>query len=343
MRAVPRAMLKLSAAVLVALAVCAPAARAETVEELKAQLAERDAQLAAQVQINALQRQRIETLEAELAGRKIAPPLASGQSPDRAAGDAEEEGALERALVRRGTAVLSPYTVEITPGFAWSHSGSDFNSSTQNSYAGGLDARIGLPGGWMIGGSVPFYHRDIAGVGDNTGFGDVSATVWKSILAPSDTQPSVVGSLRYGAPTGEDISEDAVALGSGFHSLTGRLSASRSIDPIAFYGNVSYTHFLGETISGVDVDRSGVIGFAAGASLAVTPDITVSTGIDFSFEEEIEVNGTKVKGSDTTVGQVEFGVGIVLTRDIFLTFNGAVGVTDDSPDVSLGVSLPIRF
>lgn len=239
--------------------------------------------------------------------------------------------------------MLPPYKVEMTPVFAWSHSGSDFNSSTQNSYVGALDARVGLPGGWMIGGSVPFRHRDIAGVSDNTGFGDISATVWKSIFAQNDTRPSLVGSLRYGAPTGENFSDNPVALGSGFHSLTGRLSSSKSFDPIALFGNVSYTHFLGETISGIDVDRSGAIGFGAGVNLAVTPDITVSTGIDFSFEDEFELNGTTIKGSGTTVGQVELGVGIVLTKDIFLTFNGAFGVTDDSPDVSLGVSLPIRF
>ena len=333
----------LSAALFSMVSAAVSPASAQTVEELKAELVAREAELAAQVQINALQRQRIETLEAERSGRKIAAAPTSLQSPERAAGEPEEEGALERALERRGTAVLSPYTVEVTPGFAWTHSGGDFNSSTQNSYVAGLEARIGLPGGWMVGGSVPFSHRDIAGVGSNTGVGDISATVWKSILTPSETRPSLVGSLRYGAPTGDDFSEDAVALGSGFHSLTGRLSSSKSIDPIAFYGNVSYTHFLGETISGVDVERSGVIGFGAGASLAVTPDITMSAGIDFSFEEEIEVNGIKIKGSDTTVGQVSLGVGIVVTKDIFLSLYGAFGVTDDSPDASLGVSLPIRF
>jgi hypothetical protein len=318
-------------------------ARAQSVEELKAALAARDAELAAQVQINALQRQRIQTLEAEVAGRKITAAPTSQQSPQRAAGDPEEDRALERALQRRGTAVLSPYTIEVTPGFAWVHSGSDFNSSTQDSYIGVLDARIGLPGGWMIGASAPFRHRDVSGVGDNTGFGDISATVWKSILTQNDTRPSLVASLRYGAPTGDDISDDAVALGTGFHSLTGRVSASKSFDPIALFGNLSYTHFLGETISGADLDRSGIFGFGAGASLAVTPDITVSTGINLAFEEEIRLNGARINGSGTTIGQVELGAGIVLTKDIFLTFNGAVGVTDDSPDFLLGASLPIRY
>ena len=87
MRAALRGALTLSAALFVMQLVTTLPAGAETVEELKAQLAERDAELAAQVQINALQRQRIETLEAELAGRKIAAAPTSKQSPERAAGD----------------------------------------------------------------------------------------------------------------------------------------------------------------------------------------------------------------------------------------------------------------
>ena len=69
----------------------------------------------------------------------------------------------------------------------------------------------------------------------------------------------------------------------------------------------------------------------------------MSTGIDFAFEDELTLNSAKISGSDTTTGVVELGVGILLTKDVFLTFNGAFGITDDSPDVSLGMSVPIRF
>lgn len=319
-----------------ALLVAAPAA-AQTVEELQAELA-------AQKRINELLKQRIETLEADLAGREIPPPAgAAAPAPERAADDPEAGRALERALVRRGTAVLPPYTVEVTPSLSWSHSGRDSTASTRDSYAAGLDARMGLPGGWMVGASAPLLHRDIDGVGDNTGFGDVSATVWKSLLVEDGTWPSLVGSLRYSAPTGEDFVEDRVPLGSGFHRLTGRLAAVKTVDPIAFFGDLSYTHHLAEEISGVDVDRSGVLGFGAGANLAVTPEITASAGIDFAFEQEVEINGSEIGGSATTIGQVELGVGVLLARDVFLTFSGAFGVTDDSPDVTLGMSLPVRF
>jgi len=327
------------AALLVTTVAAAPAA-AQTAAPTAAEL---EAELEAQKQINALLKQRIETLEAELAGRTIPPPPRAATAPAPVADDPETERALERALERRGTAVLAPSVVEITPGLSWSHSGRDALSSTDDIYAAGLEARVGLPGGWMLGAAVPLLHRDVKGAGDNTGLGDVSATVWKSLLAPTDARPSLVGSLRYGAPTGDDFAEDAVPLGSGFHRLTARLAAARTLDPIAFFGDVSYTHFLSETISGVDVDRSGVFGVGLGASLAVSPDITLSAGLDFAFEDEIEINGAKVSGSDTTTGMVELGAGVVLSKDVFLTFTGAFGITDDSPDVTLGMSLPIRF
>jgi hypothetical protein len=311
-------------------------AGAETIDELKAQLE-------AQKQINALQRQRIETLEAELAGRKIPPPArAEIAAPEIAADDPEADRALERALQRRGSAVLAPYVAEVAPSLLWNHTDNDITNSKDDIYGAGLDARIGLPRGWMLGAGVPYLYRDIDDVGSNSGVGDVSATVWKSLFTQQGSRPSLVASLRYSAPTGDDIGDD-VPLGNGFHSVTARLSTVKTIDPIAFFGDLAYTHYIDDEISGLDVDRSDTIGFGLGASLAVTPDTSLGAGLDFAFEDDVEVNGTGVRGSSTTIGVVELTAGILLTRDVFLNFTGAFGITDDSPDASLGMSLPIRF
>ncbi len=137
-----------------ALAMATPVA-AQTVEELKAQLA-------AQMQINELLKQRIRTLEVEAANHtaQIAAAPAPAARPENAPGgearDPEEDRALERALVRRGIAVLAPYVAEITPGMFWSHSGSDIGGSSDDLFGATLDARIGLPGGWMLGGAGSF-------------------------------------------------------------------------------------------------------------------------------------------------------------------------------------------
>lgn len=324
-----------------ALAMTSPAA-AQTVEELKAQLE-------AQMQINELLKQRIRTLEAEAANhtaQTAAAPLPAARpddAPGREAHDPEEDRALQRALVRRGTVVLAPYVAEITPGLFWSHSGSDLDGSSDDLFGATLDARLGLPGGWMLGGQAPLLHRSSDAFGNNTGPGDISAAVWKQITAQGSAWPSVVGSLRYTAPTGEDFSEDTPSLGSGFHRIAGRLSAVKSIDPIAFFGDISYTHNFTSSFDGVEIDRSGIFGVGAGATLAVTPDISLTTGLNFTFEGDAEADGSEISGSGTTIGLVELGAGVVLSKDVFLNFTGAFGITDDSPDVTLGVSLPVRF
>jgi hypothetical protein len=117
----------------------------------------------------------------------------------------------------------------------------------------------------------------------------------------------------------------------------------KSVDPIAFFGDISYIHNFTRSFGGVEVNRSGVFGVGAGATLAVTPDISASAGLSFAFEDDTKIDGSKASGSGTTVGVVDLGLGIVLSKDVFLNFTGAFGITDDSPDVFLGISLPVRF
>ena len=313
-----------------ALALAGPAA-AQSVEELKAQLD-------AQIQINELLKQRIRTLEGEAKAVEVAAPLTAPQpAPTRYAEDPEETRALERALVREGIAVIPPGRYEIAPSIGWSHPASDFDT-----YSASVDGRLGLEGGWMIGAGIPLLYRDTP-FGSNSGLGDASFAVWKEIWAQDGTRPSLVANLRYVAPTGEDFTEADVSLGNGFHRLRGGLSMSKSIDPIAFYGGLSYTHTFERTVEGSELQRGAAYGASIGASLAVTPEISLSTGVSVSFNEERETNGVKIPGSDSTSASVNLGAGILLNKDLFLNISGAFGVTDESPDFSLGVSLPFRF
>lgn len=50
-----------------------------------------------------------------------------------------------------------------------------------------------------------------------------------------------------------------------------------------------------------------------------------------------------IVGSRQTRGLLELGAGAVLARNMFLTVGAAIGITADSPDVTVAVSLPIRF
>lgn len=320
-------------------------AQAETVEELKRQLE-------AQKEINALLKQRIRNLEEKQAQEKrdeaaviaVAPAHPqTNHAPKPEAGDPEGDRALERALVRRGLSVLRPGQFELTPGLIWGHDGSDAIGSRRDDYAATLDARAGLPWDMMIGVGAPYFLQSDTPFGDNSGIGDVSVRLWKQLIPQDDHMPSLVGSIRYTASTGDDPFQTAIPLGSGFDRINGTLTAVKSIDPVVFHGDVFYTHSFSERYEGARIQPGDVFGGRVGATLAVTPDISASASVRLASIDDLERDGSRVDGSDRTIGFLELGTGFVISRQVYLSLSADVGITDDAPDLELGVSLPVRF
>ena len=174
-------------------------AQAQTVDELQRQLE-------AQQLINAQLRQRVITLEETIEGLQAEndasgegqgteavteqEPQFAGIAPADDVLDDGDLGALEQALVQRGSAVLPAGTGQIIPSTSWLHSGSNINGSTSNSYSSNLSARMGLPMGFMVGASVPYILHAENPNGDNNGIGDISFSLTKQLLAQTDERPS---------------------------------------------------------------------------------------------------------------------------------------------------------
>jgi hypothetical protein len=313
---------------------------AQSVDELRQQLD-------TQKQINEVLKQRIRSLEKQLSetlddntSEKIYEE--SLPVPDKAPSDSDESRALERALVRQGLSILSSGTWELTPGVIWVHSGSDAIKSTSDDYIAALDVRVGLPWTTMLGIGMPYYIKSKQEAGDDSGFGDLSLRVWKQFMAQGDTNPSLVGSLNYIAPTGE-ASDIPGALGSDFHSLGVQLNASKTIDPMVLYGDLFYNYVFSERINGIKIQPGSYIGARGGISLAITPEMTGNIGLSISFIGELEEDGIKIDGSEQTVGFLELGAGYLINKWLFFSLFADIGITDDAPDIVLGVSLPTRF
>lgn len=306
---------------------------------------ELEAQLAAQVEINKLLKGRIHELEAEVSALRQGSLVGilnatDAPAPMDAADLDESDGALEEALIRRGSALLPAFEKQITPSVGWSHSGSGALAS--DAVTTGLSGRIGLPGDMMVGVSVPYVAHASNSMGDNNGFGSVSATVWKQIVSQGQHHPSIVGSLTYSAPTGEHIFETSVPTGSAFHAVTTRLSATKKIDPVAFFGDAFYTYSFERKLAGMDRQPGDIFGFTAGASLAATPRISLQASVGVAFAGR-DKKGIAVSATDRTIGSVNLGAGFVVSEGKYLSINGSFGVTDDAADFTLGASMPMRF
>jgi len=313
-------------------------------------------QLAAQRAINEQLKQRVDALERQLAagGRTDTPVVvgldASAPKPRRDM-DADLAGsAIEETLGAKGLVLLAPGTFRFTPSLSWSHSGQGADRS--DSYVLGTGLEAGLPLGMAVSLRQPYVWRDTAN-GSNNGAGDFSISLAKRLNNESDTMPSFVARLTYAHDSGKDAF-DAVPIGSGFKAYSVELSGVKRADPLVFFGGASYSQAFDKTAT---ISRDGKVlfsgniapgdayGLNAGVSLAATPTVSVDVGLSLGFIEKTRFRNAEGSGSgdSRTVGYLSLGTGILLSRNLLLSFSAAAGVTDDSSDLILSVSLPYRF
>lgn len=335
---------------LVALAIAVPApAIAQSEDELRQQLE-------AQKALNEQLRKRVEELERTLSGAPPAPALQPlEQRPARVEPEtAETTTAIEEALVAKGLVLLPPGSFRLAPGLAWQHSGADALRTRSDTYTASLSAQAGLPFGMMASAYVPYVHRRTS-IGSNSGSGDFSLGLSKTLNDETDRAPALIASVNYFHDSGEDAFGD-VPLGSGFRAAAIGLSALKRADPLALFGGVAYTHgfsrhvvaqglFDEATFAG-RIDPGDAWSYRFGVSLAATPEITLDASLSSAFVDGADVR-SHAAGSFTlaksTIALINLGAGFVLGRNHSLLVSASAGVTDDAPDFIFSASLPYRF
>jgi len=150
--------------------------------------------------------------------------------------------------------------------------------------------------------------------------------------------PDVILRVNWDTGTGERQNND-VALDGGFQDIRGSVSLTKRQDPLVFVGGAFYETVFEED----DIDPGDRFGFSIGTFLAASPTTSLSVVLNQSFIDEFEFGGQKIDGSDRVESILSFGAGAILGRNVLLSGAIGVGLTDDSPDYSVSISLPIRF
>lgn len=206
------------------------------------------------------------------------------------------------------------------------------------------------------------------------GIGDVEATLRYQFNNGGADRPYYVGWLRFKSRTGTDPFEvvtDCVQrciqnttgtglplempTGSGFYSLQPGLTWLYPSDPVVFFGNVSYLHNfprdnVGLTLVGGakqplgNVDVGDVYDASVGMGLALNDRALISFGYDQSFVGATKANGRTLPGSTRTVlGSLLIGGSYKINDRRTLNVALGVGVTRDTPDLTLTARLPMTF
>lgn len=346
------------------------------VEMLERQLADRD-----KVMLELLE--RVEFLEQRLgvtqsardtpeeqaapttAGTAPPAPGTAPPAPGTVVVDAQTaERALERSLSREGALLLRSGVLEIEPsiGFARQEDvtpsfvnlgGGVVAGETErnaNRYTADLSARLGLPWGAQLELGVPYRRRHVKTV-TNVGFapttassqtghglGDVRVGLAKTLLREGRWRPDLIGRVTWNTDSGRR-QDNGVSLGGGFHELQGALTAIKRQDPVVLIGSVSYQH----TFEKSQIQPGPVVAMNLGAALAVSPETSLRMFVSAAYQDDAEVFGSKIDGSDRTIGTFVVGGSTLLAPGVLLNATLGVGLTDDADDFSLILSLPIRF
>ena len=277
--------------------------------------------------------------------------------------DAEAQRALERTLVISG-ALLVPYgQFEIQPGFTYQHystSVSTLVNTSQGTVAGNINtsindmigsayARLGLPWESQIEVYVPYQSIDQQYTGtisnsvynsnsvSGSGIGDVRVNLAKTLLTEKDWYPDIIARFGWQSSTGHVI--NSVPLGTGYNDLYGSLTFTKRQDPLVFYGTAGY-----QSAIATNTNRPGdILSFTLGTVLAASPETSLRAFLNQNFVSNYQFNGQTISGSNMNISTLNLGASSILGRGLFLDFTAGVGLTNQSPDYTVGTSLAYRL
>lgn len=207
-----------------------------------------------------------------------------------------------------------------------------------------------------------------------SGLGDVEVTARYQLNRGGPDKPFYIGWLRYKSRTGKDLFEvvtDCVTrcvanttgtglplelpTGTGFESIQPGITWLYPSDPIVFFGSFSYLHNfkrskVSRTVLGGlreslgEVEAGDILGFNVGMGLALNEKAAISLGYDQSIVDRTRQNGRDAPGSVRVVlGTLLLGGSYRFSDKVSLNVALGVGVTRDTPDVSLTARVPISF
>lgn len=274
------------------------------------------------------------------------------------------ERALERSLTRDGALLLPTGVYEIEPHISYVRqedaspsfvmSGGNLIASETERNSDSLTAallfRMGLPGDTQLEIGLPYRWRRYETVtnvnlspleaASQTGDGpaDIQIAIAKALWREAAHSPDVIGRLTWDTDTGES-SDNGVSLGGGFHELRAGLLFIRREDPVVFVGGLSYEH----TFEKNAVIPGDTLVVNVGSYVALSPQTSLNFSLSMAYQDETKFDGSVLAGSERKIGILNIGGSTIIGRGSLLNLSLGVGLTEDADDLSVSLSLPMRF
>jgi len=281
--------------------------------------------------------------------------------------------AFQRTLIDRGGLLLPPGTIDIQPSVSYLHSSSenividgftilpvlvvgDIVSERVERNLSRLTTtfRFGLPWDSQLELTLPYsyqkYRRFSADGMETTisdaDFGDIEIGFSHQLYRSESLWPDLLGSVRWKGTSGTspfDLDpEQSLATGTGYDSISLALTAVKVVDPVVYFGSLTYARNYKRTELIGQFDPGDSIGISLGMAIALNLNNSLSLSYDQQSTRRSRIDGENVPGTYFTTGL--FSVGSSFSINDFLTVDLSLGlgVTADSPDLQIAASFPFR-
>lgn len=205
---------------------------------------------------------------------------------------------------------------------------------------------------------------------DGNGLGDVELAARYQLNVPTANDPFYIAGLRLKTRTGKDQYEvdydtdfnlpKELPTGSGFYSLQPSLSAVLPADPVVFFGGINYTwnikrdvntsipftNSAGQVVSRSigEVDPGDSLGLNFGMGLGLNERSSFSLSYEHTWIDKTELDGKTADGSlSVQLATLQAGFSYRLNKRTNLNLSIGAGLTDDTPDTTVTLRVPIRF
>lgn len=185
--------------------------------------------------------------------------------------------------------------------------------------------------------------------------GDVSASLRWQPWSSERGRPVTTLFATLGLPTGDspyDVSlDDGLATGNGYYSLGVGANMSYVIDPVVLFGSLGYTYSLpirdADQVRGgrllEEVEPGSSLSLSMGFAYALSYDVSLATSLQMAHNlaPTFKFSDVTLEGNEQTSAVMNFSLGLRTAPNTIVNVNAGFGMTEDSPDVLLGISMPL--
>lgn len=229
----------------------------------------------------------------------------------------------------------------------------------QHTVSNTFSMQYGLLNNLTLTATLPFIAKsDLLKDTTTVGLGDIAfGARWEPFPLERGKLPLILnGSLstKTGDSPYEINPNRDLSTGKGYYSIGGGASTRKFIDPIVLFGSGSLSYGFKE--SDLNQHRGSRIlddyspgisgGLALGFAYSLNYDVSLTMSYQQSFATGSEFTFTSGEASspaDQTSSSLGISLGVRISPKTIVNTSLGFGLTEDAPDVSLGVSFPLDF